>query len=68
MSQPERYDILVLGSGTAGKLIAWTMAGEGKRTASIERKVRRRSVSKCRVLAEQEHHSHGESGLVVWAT
>ena len=38
MSQPERYDVLVLGSGTAGKLIAWTMAREGKRTASIERK------------------------------
>jgi pyruvate/2-oxoglutarate dehydrogenase complex dihydrolipoamide dehydrogenase (E3) component len=38
MSEPERYDVLVLGSGTAGKLIAWTMAREGKRTASIERK------------------------------
>jgi pyruvate/2-oxoglutarate dehydrogenase complex dihydrolipoamide dehydrogenase (E3) component len=38
MSEPERYDVLVLGSGTAGKLIAWTMARKGKRTASIERK------------------------------
>jgi pyruvate/2-oxoglutarate dehydrogenase complex dihydrolipoamide dehydrogenase (E3) component len=38
MSQPERYDVLVLGSGTGGKLIAWTMAREGKRTASIDRK------------------------------
>ena len=38
MSEPERYDVLVLGSGTAGKLIAWTMAREGKRTASIERR------------------------------
>jgi pyruvate/2-oxoglutarate dehydrogenase complex dihydrolipoamide dehydrogenase (E3) component len=38
MSQPEKYDVLVLGSGTGGKLIAWTMASEGKRTASIERK------------------------------
>src|SRR5205085_7074216 len=37
-SEPERYDVLVLGSGTAGKLMAWTMAREGKRTASIERK------------------------------
>jgi len=36
--RPERYDVLVLGSGTAGKLIAWTMPREGKRTASIERK------------------------------
>ena len=38
MSEPERYDVLVLGSGTAGKLLAWTMAREGNRTASIERK------------------------------
>ena len=37
MSEPERYDVLVLGSGTGGKLIAWTMAREGKRIASIER-------------------------------
>src|ERR1700746_17928 len=38
MNEPEKYDVLVLGSGTGGKLIAWTMAREGKRTASIERK------------------------------
>src|SRR5262245_34650092 len=34
----EKYDVLVLGGGTAGKLIAWTMATEGKRTAVVERK------------------------------
>src|SRR5215472_14091145 len=38
MSEPEKYDVVVFGSGTGGKLIAWTMASEGKRTASIERK------------------------------
>jgi pyruvate/2-oxoglutarate dehydrogenase complex dihydrolipoamide dehydrogenase (E3) component len=38
MAQAERYDVLVLGSGTGGKLIAWHMAQSGKRTASIERK------------------------------
>ena len=38
MSEPEKYDVVVLGSGTGGKLIAWTMASERKRTASIERK------------------------------
>ena len=38
MSELEKYDVLVLGSGTGGKLIAWTMASEGKRTATIERK------------------------------
>jgi hypothetical protein len=26
MPQPERFDVLVLGSGTGGKLIAWHMA------------------------------------------
>ena len=36
--EPEKYDVLVLGAGTGGKLIAWTMASEGKRTASIEGK------------------------------
>jgi pyruvate/2-oxoglutarate dehydrogenase complex dihydrolipoamide dehydrogenase (E3) component len=38
MSAAEKYDVLVLGSGTAGKLMAWTMAKEGKRTAVVERK------------------------------
>src|SRR4030095_8145849 len=37
-SEPEKYDVLVLGSGTGGKLIGWTMAREGKRTAGVERK------------------------------
>jgi len=38
MSEVERYDILVLGSGASGKGMAWTMAKEGKRTAVVERK------------------------------
>ncbi|MDX6201835.1 MAG: hypothetical protein QOJ83_1335 [Frankiales bacterium] len=37
MSATETYDILVIGSGEAGKYLAWTMAGEGHRTAVIER-------------------------------
>ncbi len=37
-SQPEEYDLLVLGSGAAGKLIAWTLAKKGMKTAVIERK------------------------------
>src|SRR5215470_3435816 len=39
MSQAERYDVLVLGSGTGGKLVAWTLAREGSRTAVVERKM-----------------------------
>src|ERR1700722_16672056 len=38
VSNPEEYDIVVLGSGEAGKYIAWTMAKQGKRVAVIERK------------------------------
>lgn len=38
MSAAQKYDFLVLGSGTAGKLMAWTMAKEGRRTAVVERK------------------------------
>ncbi len=38
MSEPERFEILILGSGEAGKLLAWHMAGSGWRTAVVERR------------------------------
>ena len=38
MPQSERFDVLVLGSGTAGKLTAWHMARSGQRTAAVERR------------------------------
>ena len=38
MNAPENFDTLVLGGGTAGKLAAWTMAKEGRRTAVVDRK------------------------------
>jgi pyruvate/2-oxoglutarate dehydrogenase complex dihydrolipoamide dehydrogenase (E3) component len=38
MAEKKHYDILVIGSGEAGKYLAWTMAKAGKRTAVIERK------------------------------
>ena len=34
----EEYDIVIIGSGTGGKLIAWTFASKGQRVAMIERK------------------------------
>jgi len=37
MPQPERFEILVLGSGKGGKLLAWHMAQSGLRTAVVER-------------------------------
>jgi pyruvate/2-oxoglutarate dehydrogenase complex dihydrolipoamide dehydrogenase (E3) component len=35
---PERLDILILGSGQGGKLLAWHIAGSGQRTAVVERR------------------------------
>jgi pyruvate/2-oxoglutarate dehydrogenase complex dihydrolipoamide dehydrogenase (E3) component len=39
MSEIEKYEILVLGSGEAGKYLAWTMAKAGRRTAVVERRL-----------------------------
>jgi len=39
MSQPEQFEMLVLGSGEGGKFLAWHMARKGRRTAVIERKL-----------------------------
>src|SRR5437868_471279 len=39
MLETERYEVLIVGSGEAGKYMAWTMAGAGHRTVVIERKL-----------------------------
>jgi pyruvate/2-oxoglutarate dehydrogenase complex dihydrolipoamide dehydrogenase (E3) component len=38
MSEPQRYEVLVLGSGAGGKLLAWHLAKAERRTAVVERK------------------------------
>ena len=38
MSHPEECDVVVLGSGAAGKPLVWTLAAQGNRTAVIERR------------------------------
>ncbi len=38
MPDVERYDAVVLGTGEAGKYMAWHLGASGKRVASIERK------------------------------
>ena len=38
MSKAEEFDLVVLGSGEAGKFLAWTLASQGKRAAVIERR------------------------------
>ena len=37
MATIEEYDLVVLGSGKAGKLLAWSLATEGRRVAVVER-------------------------------
>ena len=37
-TNPEEYDLVVLGSGAGGKLIAWTSAEKGQRVVVVERK------------------------------
>jgi pyruvate/2-oxoglutarate dehydrogenase complex dihydrolipoamide dehydrogenase (E3) component len=37
MTKIEEYDLVILGSGKAGKLLAWTFAAEGSRVAVVER-------------------------------
>ena len=39
MPQTEKYEVLIIGSGEAGKYMAWTMAKAGHRTAVVERKL-----------------------------
>jgi len=38
MPQPERFDVVILGSGQGGKLLAWHLARSGKRVATVERR------------------------------
>jgi pyruvate/2-oxoglutarate dehydrogenase complex dihydrolipoamide dehydrogenase (E3) component len=38
MSQPEKYDLVVLGSGEGGKFIACSLGSQGKRSAVVERR------------------------------
>ena len=38
MSASEEFDLVVLGSGAAGKILAWTLASRGQRAVVIERK------------------------------
>src|SRR5882724_3640619 len=37
-TQPEEFDLVILGGGTGSTIAAWTLAGEGKSVAVVERK------------------------------
>lgn len=38
MATPEQYDAIVIGSGEAGKYMAWTLGAQGKRVVTVEDK------------------------------
>jgi pyruvate/2-oxoglutarate dehydrogenase complex dihydrolipoamide dehydrogenase (E3) component len=37
-TQPEEFDLVILGGGTGSTVAAWTFAAEGQRVAVIDRK------------------------------
>jgi pyruvate/2-oxoglutarate dehydrogenase complex dihydrolipoamide dehydrogenase (E3) component len=37
-TQPEEFDVVMLGGGTGSTVAAWTFAGEEKRVAVVDRK------------------------------
>src|SRR5260370_11054214 len=37
-TQPEEFDLVILGGGTGSTIAAWTFAGEGKQVAVVESK------------------------------
>src|ERR1700746_2455346 len=37
-TQPEEFDLVILGGGTGSTVAAWTFAAEGKRVAVVDRK------------------------------
>src|SRR6266478_3821119 len=39
MPDEQQFDLLIIGSGEAGKNLAWAMAKAGRRTAVVERKL-----------------------------
>lgn len=38
MAEPENFDVVILGSGQGGKLLAWHLASAGKKVATVERR------------------------------
>src|ERR1700738_1084093 len=62
MPQAERFDVLVLGSGTGGKLTAWHLARSGQRTAVVERQWIGGGCSKIAFQARQEGNSKRGGG------
>jgi UDP-galactopyranose mutase len=65
MTQPEEFDLVILGGGTGSIVGAWTVAGEGNRVAAVDRKYIGGSCPQRRVLAQQEHHPQCEGCVLL---
>ena len=63
----EEYDLLILGSGAAGKLLSWTLAKKGDEDGSDRAKVCGRFLPEHRLSSEQEHHPQRKGRIVLQA-
>ena len=61
MSQPERVEVLILGSGEGGKKMAWHMARSGRRDGRGRAEVDRGLLSQYRLPPQQERDLERES-------
>jgi choline dehydrogenase-like flavoprotein len=68
MPNIEKVENLVIGSGGAGKFVAWTMAGAGRRTIVVERAFIGGACPNVCLSPQQEHdlfsqgHFTGQAG------
>ena len=61
MPQPERFEILILGSGNGGMFLAWHLARSGRRTAVVERRLDWRLLPQYQLPSQQERDLERES-------
>jgi pyruvate/2-oxoglutarate dehydrogenase complex dihydrolipoamide dehydrogenase (E3) component len=77
MAEPERVEVLVLGSGIGGKLLAWEMAKAHYRTVVVERKyiggscpnincLPSKNEVKSAEVADVVHHAHAFGTPATW--
>jgi 2-polyprenyl-6-methoxyphenol hydroxylase-like FAD-dependent oxidoreductase len=67
-TQPEEFDLVILGGGTGSTIAAWTFAGEGKHVAVVDRKyiaAHVRTSRACRArtssIARKSHRTFAEA-------
>ena len=57
MAVPEKYDAIIIGSGEAGKYMAWTLGGQGQRVIAVEDKRIGGACPNVACLSQQERDS-----------